>query len=135
MPGRLRGSARPLDLDAKRRAEGELVSQMIALYCRGHHGGGHAARVRLGGRELGLCAECEELRAYALARIASCPRMADKTFCSACPTHCYRPQMRERIREVMRWSGPRMLRHRPVVALRHALSTLRSRLGMLRLRR
>ena len=36
-----------------------------------------------------------------------------------CPTHCYKPEMRERVRAVMRYSGPRMLREHPVLAIAH----------------
>ena len=49
--------------------------------------------------------------------------MATKTFCSVCKTHCYKPEMREQIRQVMRWSGPRMLFHHPVLAIRHLVET------------
>jgi len=34
-----------------------------------------------------------------------------KPFCSHCDTHCYAPEMRERMREVMRYAGPRSLLH------------------------
>ena len=119
------------DIDRRRADEAELVSQMIALWCRAHHDGAEpaagAAQVKLNRRAICLCPACAELRDYARARIERCPRMETKTFCSACPTHCYRPEMRERIREVMRWSGPRMLLHRPVPAIRHAITTIRSR--------
>lgn len=119
-----------VDVEAKRAEEAEMVSQMIALYCRGHHRGNAATgapRVRLGLREVALCPDCADLCDYALGRIARCPHMGTKTFCSVCPTHCYKPSMRERIREVMRWSGPRMLLYKPVPALRHALVTLQAK--------
>ena len=129
--------ARPVDtpeLARKREREAQMVSQMIALWCRRHHGGGRAgeqassddapARVKLGFRAITLCPECAELRGYAVARIERCPHMGTKTFCSACPSHCYRPAMREKIREVMRWSGPRMIRYRPITAVRHAMVTV-----------
>lgn len=132
--------ARPADtpeLAGKRAREAQMVSQMIALWCRGHHGrgrvgeqtaGGDApARVKLGFRAITLCPECAELREYAVARIERCPHMGTKTFCSACPSHCYRPAMREKIREVMRWSGPRMIRYRPITAIRHAMVTAQSK--------
>lgn len=122
------------ELTRKREREAQMVSQMIALWCRGHHGGGHEGkqapkgeepiRVKLGLRTITLCPECAELQAYAVARIERCPHMGTKTFCSACPSHCYRPAMRERIREVMRWSGPRMICYRPVTAVRHAMVTV-----------
>ena len=48
-------------------------------------------------------------------------------FCSNCTVHCYRPEMRERIRTVMRYAGPRMLFHHPVMAIRHMIESQRER--------
>lgn len=87
--------------------EKQIVADMISPYCRKTH---HSKE---------LCAECRELLSYAHARTDLCPYKAQKTFCSQCATHCYKPQMRERIRQVMRFSGPRMLFHHPLAALRH----------------
>ena len=53
--------------------------------------------------------------------------MENKTFCSNCKTHCYQTQMRERIRQVMRYSGPRMLLHHPVMAVRHVVETVKEK--------
>ena len=36
-----------------------------------------------------------------------------------CRVHCYRKEQREQIRQIMRYSGPRMLLHRPVMVLQH----------------
>lgn len=129
--------ARNIDIARKRAEDAEMVSQMIALWCRAHHDAvpvgddatadGLANTVRLGRRDIRLCPDCAELRDYAIARIKHCPHMDTKTFCSACPTHCYKPEMRERIREVMRWSGPRMLRYRPIPAIKHAIVTIRAK--------
>lgn len=100
-------------LDQKRRDETLLVGEMIALYCRGNHGGKKDA----------LCPDCQALADYAALRIEKCPFMETKTFCSVCKVHCYQPEMRERIRAVMRWSGPRMLFVHPVLAIRHLVET------------
>lgn len=96
----------------KREREKQMVSQMIALYCRKKHGGRKE-----------LCPECAELDAYAQLRSEKCPFMETKTFCSNCKVYCYKPEMRERIREVMRFSGPRMLFHHPVAAIRHVIES------------
>ena len=101
----------------KRADEKLLVSEMIALYCRRQH---HSPKGQ-------LCPECRELQQYALARIDRCPFMETKTFCSACRVHCYQPAMREKIRTVMRWSGPRMLPVHPVLSIRHVMVTLRAK--------
>ena len=93
----------------KRRVEQEkqIVADMIALYCRKRH------------NYKELCPECRALTEYAFRRSELCPYKENKTFCSQCKTHCYSPKMREKIRQVMRFSGPRMLFHHPVAALRH----------------
>ena len=101
------------NVQSKREREKRMVSQMIALYCRKQHG-------TLKG---GLCPECEALTAYARQRSDRCPFMETKTFCSNCRVHCYRLDMRDRIRAVMRFSGPRMMFHHPIAAIRHVVST------------
>ncbi len=99
---------------SKREREKQTVSLMISLYCRKKHGTGKA-----------LCRDCEELRRYAMLRSDKCPFMETKTFCSNCRVHCYRPAMREKIRAVMRFSGPRMLLYHPVMAVRHVIESRR----------
>lgn len=102
----------PKSIESKREREKHMVSQMIALYCKKQH---HASG--------GLCPDCAELDAYARARSDKCPFMETKTFCSNCTVHCYKPDMREKIRLVMRFSGPRMLFHHPIAAVRHVVET------------
>lgn len=100
------------DTQGKRKREKEIVSQMISLYCKKKHG-----------NKNGLCEQCEELEAYAKKRSDQCPFMETKTFCSNCRVHCYQPVMREKIREVMRFSGPRMLFTHPLIAIKHVIET------------
>lgn len=96
----------------KREREKRMVSEMIALYCRKKH---HTKD--------GLCPECAELEAYARTRSDKCPFMETKTFCSNCKVHCYKPIMREKIREVMRFSGPRMVFSHLVMAISHVIES------------
>jgi len=84
---------------------------MIRLRCRDLHRPG----------DEGLCDDCRDLVRYAEERLAKCPFGEKKPTCARCPVHCYRPGMREKIREVMRYAGPRMLREHPVLALMHLL--------------
>ncbi len=100
------------NIESKRIKEKKLVSQMIALYCRKKHK-----------TKSGLCSECAELDEYARQRSDKCPFMETKTFCSNCKVHCYKPEMRQKIREVMRFSGPRMIFHHPITAIRHVIET------------
>lgn len=87
--------------------EHSSVQAMIMLYCRKNH------QCRT------LCQECGELAGYAGKRLTKCPYGEGKTTCAKCPTHCYKPDMRERIRTVMRYSGPRMIWHHPIAAFQH----------------
>ena len=100
-------------VQTKREREKRMVTEMIKLYCKKQH---HTK----GGE---LCSECDELNEYAKLRSDKCPFMETKTFCSNCKVHCYKPVMREKIRTVMRFSGPRMLLHHPIWAIRHVAET------------
>ena len=93
--------------------ESKTVAAMIDLYCRRHHAG------------LGLCPECRELLAYARQRLKKCPYQEGKTTCARCPVHCYKPDMRDKIRAVMRYSGPRMIYRHPVLAMWHLIDKRR----------
>lgn len=102
--------------------EERTIAAMIAMYCRDHHGS------PVPGTD-GLCPECAELLAYARLRLEKCRYGADKPTCASCPTHCYKPALRERIREVMRYSGPRMVREHPVLAAGHLIDGRRKSPG------
>lgn len=105
------------DVGKKREREKQTVSEMIALYCRKNH------KTKKGA----LCDECRRLTEYAVMRSDRCPFMENKTFCSNCKVHCYAPEMREKIRKVMRYSGPRMIFHHPVMVIRHVIESKKER--------
>lgn len=84
-----------------------IVELMIRLYCRRKEGN----------RE--LCSDCAALLDYARFRLRHCRFGNGKPSCRKCRVHCYRPEMRSRIRAVMRFSGPRMLLYHPLEFLRH----------------
>jgi hypothetical protein len=88
--------------------EQRTVEAMIELYCQGQHR-----------TTAGLCPDCQELSSYARQRLQYCPFQEGKTTCAKCPVHCYKPQMREQIRAVMRYAGPRMLYRHPIMTLQH----------------
>lgn len=94
--------------------ERATVTAMIRLACRSWHGTTDA-----------LCPECQELQDFADLRLDRCPFQERKPTCANCLVHCYKPDMRERIREVMRFAGPRMLKRHPVLTLCHIMDGLR----------
>ena len=95
--------------------EKRVIRQMIRIYCKGHH-------ANIGN---GLCDECLNLLYYAHRRLEHCPKGNDKSSCRKCEIHCYSPDNRERIREVMRYAGPRMLFLHPFAAISHMITELR----------
>ncbi len=115
VPGDGKPDTAPVDVDAspRLRRERRTVQAMVRMYCRHHHGGRP------------LCDGCRQLADYADRRLECCPYGGEKPACSHCPIHCYRPDPRERMREVMRWAGPRMLWRHPVLAVRHLLDERR----------
>ena len=100
-------------IESKREKEKEVVELMIRLYCHKKHGT----------KKDELCDECAELVSYAHLRSDKCPFIKTKTFCANCKVHCYNPRMREKIKEVMRFSGPRMIFYHPVLAIKHVILT------------
>ena len=94
--------------------EKEMLPDMIAIYCHGNH---HTKKGE-------LCASCAALQDYALGRLQHCKFGNDKTFCSQCPVHCYKPDMRAQIKEVMKCAGPRTLFFHPIAGTAHAPSTM-----------
>lgn len=101
--------------------EERTISEMIALFCRHHHAG----RPRAASDER-LCRECAGLLDYARLRLEKCRYGAGKPTCADCATHCYKPAMREHVREVMRYSGPRMITRHPVLAVSHLVDGRRA---------
>lgn len=97
--------------------EAYIVDEMIALYCKKNHKAANPD----------LCPDCAELIEYCHYRLSLCPFGEKKTFCSNCRIHCYDKKHRGRIRAVMRFSGPRMLFHHPVLAVEHVLETKREK--------
>jgi hypothetical protein len=100
-------------MEKKLNEELETVSSMIVLYC---------SRKHLSEK---LCKECLELQEYAADRIGKCKFAERKPVCRNCTSHCYKPQMREKIRDVMRFAGPRMIYCHPVAAVKHLIKSFR----------
>ena len=95
--------------------EKKLIPVMIKKYCRGKH----KTRGNM------ICDECRQLTEYSLFRLEKCPFKVNKKFCSFCKVHCYKPGMREKIKAVMKYSGPRMLFTHPIFALSHVVQMIK----------
>ncbi len=96
------------DKDIKIKEEKNIVNLMIKIYCRGNK---HLDPP---------CDSCSDLIDYVEEKIDICPFMETKTFCSNCAIHCYNDSMQKKIKKVMRYSGPRMIFHHPLMTINHA---------------
>ncbi|WP_298453874.1 nitrous oxide-stimulated promoter family protein [uncultured Prevotella sp.] len=92
--------------------EQRTVELMIRLYCRHKEG------------NMDLCPQCRELLEYATSRLARCPFQDNKPTCRLCKVHCYKPEKREQIRQMMRYAGPRMIIYHPTDAIKHMIKEM-----------
>lgn len=92
--------------------EKKTINLMIKIYCRKKHGM----------KDGELCEECQELLEYAHKRLSFCKFGENKSTCSRCPIHCYKKDMKEKVKEVMRFSGPRLIIYNPIELIKHALN-------------
>lgn len=87
----------------------ETIEAMTRIYCADHH---HTREP---------CDDCQALMTYAAKRLAVCTFGEEKPVCAKCQVHCYGKAMREKVREVMRYAGPRMVWRHPWLALMHVV--------------
>ena len=80
--------------DERKDREFATLAKFVEVFCRHNHGTAKGE----------LCGECRELLDYGRKRLELCP-YDPKPKCKECPTHCYRKDYRERVKEVMKFSG------------------------------
>lgn len=90
------------------RYEKETSEKMIQLYCRHHH-------IAQKGQ---LCMQCAMLLSYTHSRLDGCTFGEYKPSCKNCTIHCFKPSMRNEIKQVMRFSGSRMIWHYPLTSFK-----------------
>jgi len=101
-------------LTDKERKDLKVLALFTSVYCAGHHKG--CATSALSSEETTLegvqnyryCDECREFLLYALERRVRCP-LDPKPMCKHCEVHCFRSGHREKVREVMRYSGKALI--------------------------
>ncbi|QDF65825.1 nitrous oxide-stimulated promoter family protein [Shewanella sp. SNU WT4] len=98
--------------------EFKTLTAMISIYCHHQHGGKP------------LCDDCQQLLEYANMRLDRCPYGATKPTCNKCPVHCYKPEPKALMREVMIFAGPRMLIYHPILALQHLIKERKATPGL-----
>lgn len=85
-----------------------LVKMMTDYYCKKNHF-----------PEKNLCCDCEKLIEYAWLKLDKCFYGENKPACLKCEIHCYSAPMRKKVKDIMRYSGPRMIYIHPVASIKH----------------
>jgi hypothetical protein len=83
---------------AKQQKDIKVLATFIGIYCRGKHKSPKGE----------LCPDCAELLRYTTMKREKCP-LDPKPTCKHCPIHCYGKTQRAAIREVMAYSGRRLI--------------------------
>lgn len=114
-------------LTRNERKDLKVLGLFTALYCRECHGeekrpfsAGDFWSTLMGRKGLQLCTECQDFLSYAAQRRIKCP-LEPKPTCKHCRIHCYRPGHREKVREIMRFSGKKLIRKGRLDLLWHYL--------------
>jgi len=105
-----------MEMEESTRKDLKTLALFISIYCRHRHADQEKLPFDLKGFDPAaiagatpvLCSECRKLLAHAFIKRSHCP-MHPKPACKHCPSHCYHPTYREQIREVMRFSGKKMV--------------------------
>lgn len=133
-------------VERKRKNEKITFLAMACLYCNGNHHKGRVdcrkseklpsdlqllaqskAKKYPHWRRINLCPDCLELVTHVEPRTTRCPHMAYKSFCHLCPRPCHPPKEMALISPLMRYSGPRLLFHYPILTARHIREVMRSK--------
>ena len=102
-------------LTRRERKDLKILALFTSVWCRAHHPPPYTPLVAddeelrtLALDRTPVCAECAAFLAYAFERRLRCP-LVEKPACKHCPVHCYKPGHREKVREIMRFSGRHLI--------------------------
>lgn len=105
----------PRALTRKERSDLRVLALFTGVYCHARHAGEKSPLSDipevfddLGMEKYPLCTECREFLKYALMRRLYCP-LDPKPLCKDCSVHCFKVGHRERVREIMRFSGRHLI--------------------------
>lgn len=117
-------------LDAKKEKDIRVLKDFVSIYCRETHKDRPKSAFHikdgqllhaLGASDLLLCPECQKLLSHGIAKRLMCP-YDPKPMCKKCQTHCYAPGYREKMREVMKFSGLYLIKHGRLDLMLHYLA-------------
>lgn len=91
-----------------------VLGRFVALYCKDKHADRPKTRFTYKGvddrlwKGIELCDECAKMLTHGTAKRLICPN-EPKPYCKDCDIHCYSPGYRQQVRQIMRYSGKKMM--------------------------
>ncbi len=118
-----------MELGQREKRDIQVLVRFVHIFCREKHRGnpkkpfslpfeGIAGLIE---NDTQLCESCSELLTYGIRKRFKCPHNP-KPMCKKCHTQCYNRNYREKVREVMRFSGPYMIKRGRLDLLYHYLA-------------
>jgi len=116
-------------LDRKKAKDIRILSQFVSVFCREKHQAEEKQPFSIKDERVGdilagknpvLCDDCRRLLSHGIVKLLLCP-YDPKPMCKKCATHCYAPGYREKVREVMRFSGIHLVKRGRLDLLFHYL--------------
>jgi hypothetical protein len=116
-----------LEVSDKEKSDIRTLIKFVGIFCRENHDGektGFSFKPfdirEVEKKEITLCPDCTRLLTYGLTMRLKCPH-DPKPMCKKCEKQCYRGEYREKIRQVMKFSGIYLVKHGRVDMLYHYL--------------
>ena len=105
-----------LPLTRKELKDIKVLLQFTAVYCSQKHDADRAGvtadepdLLSLPLHKYPVCKDCSDFLLYAFERRLRCP-LEEKPICIHCTVHCYKPGHRDKVREIMRFSGQHLIK-------------------------
>ncbi|HZV82152.1 MAG TPA: nitrous oxide-stimulated promoter family protein [Geobacteraceae bacterium] len=103
------------ELTAQQLKDLRILARFIQVYCHAKHHRQNSGELALPqelqprlSRHTTICPECAELLEHGIRKRHLCP-LDPKPACKNCHIHCYGPAYRQKIREIMSFSGRKLL--------------------------
>ena len=116
-------------LSRKEKRDIQILIRFVHIFCRQNHRRDFKKPfsppseevASLVGRGVQLCESCSHLLAYGIRKRSRCP-YDPKPLCKKCESQCYSQNYKQKVRQVMRFSGPYLIKRGRLDLLYHYLA-------------
>ncbi len=115
------------EITKKEKSDMRTLINFVGIFCRENHNGAKSPFLfrlydikEIEKRDIALCPDCAKLLTYGLTMRLKCPH-DPKPMCKKCETQCYKGEYKEKIRQIMKFSGMYMIKHGRLDLLYHYL--------------